>query len=112
MADFLKIYDEYLVLNPKFKVKGGGMPTNDIPLFIDNIHEKLENMDTLDDFVQIVQNDLVCILLSEDDLLRTYLKVILRNYEKFSEEDHTKLCEIFYHIHYKLSDVKNLLSEI
>ena len=112
MTSFIEIYHRYLELNPKFPGKCDGIPTNRITLYINNFRDNLEKMDTLDDFIEIVKNDLVCILMREDDILQKYLKVILKYRDSYLYGNQQKLCEIFYHLHFTTDDVNWLISNI
>lgn len=113
VSSFIEVYNKYLETNPKFPGKVAGMPAANIQPCIDKYHNHLKSMDTLADFVKIAKDDVVCILLRDDTLLQTYLKVILNYYgESSSIEDLEKVCEIFYHLHFTSDDVNWLLSEI
>ena len=112
-SSFIQVYNKYLEINQRFPGKAAGMPATHVQPCIDKYHKSLESMDTLDDFVKIAKDDIVCILLREDSLLQTYLKVILNYFgDSSDEEDLAKVCEIFYHLHYTSDDINWLLSEI
>jgi hypothetical protein len=111
-STFIQVYSKYLEINPHFQGKAGGMRSTDIEPYIDKFHKNLEIMDTLDDFLSIIKDDLVCILLREDSLLHTYLKVILKNdVNSFHKDDLKKICEIFYHLHFTPDDINQLLAQ-